>query len=648
MNMAIPKKKMPAQATPPNLNMTIPRRSSTGGNPPPKKRPSSFDKSTIPRRNSGGGVGGFNPSFDKVGVPRRPSFDPAQTLLSIQQSPIPRKKHASLPTKPPEERRSSQISRGGSQIVSEFPFIVQLSTKGVPLDEGIPKSRSSIRAPKRLRQNYKEIDDTDSDDFLTDSDDEKMPFKKKKTKLKRVSKVETPTAISASLVSTLGDAPDPEIPDDTITTSAVHALESTSLDAPPPGTLNTLWYSRESFLHVFVMEKIIAWKTRTVTALEWIPETLPEEGPSSPTPTIASADAAKWSGMAVTHPVIWSDPKKRTEVSRLAPTRCPIVAAMAVAAQSNEGPRFRIKDPTEHDREEVYLVKWRGRSHLHASWERGSDIIKFDQSNNTARHKIRRFVQTQEIAFGDQWKQVLEEERVTSAAIHAHGEHPTPADADSLEEEYYPAANIEIERVLACDESEMDMTLFAKQRGLNIKFEQERVQQKESGNIRKWNSQEGLKDLLKEKPWDPEDNVRYVVKWKGLPFAEMTWEYWRDIKRDAVDEAEDFWMRQHPPDPELVNRLVNKPHPHIRDFRKLQDSPVYGLSSRKRPITDMGQSKEEDEGPNSSGFKLRSYQLEGVNWLLFNWWNRRSCILADEVSVLLLLVKCCVQMLLTQ
>lgn len=31
--------------------------------------------------------------------------------------------------------------------------------------------------------------------------------------------------------------------------------------------------------------------------------------------------------------------------------------------------------------------------------------------------------------------------------------------------------------------------------------------------------------------------------------------------------------------------------------------------------------------------QLRDYQLEGVNWLLFNWYNRRNCILADEMGL---------------
>ncbi len=33
------------------------------------------------------------------------------------------------------------------------------------------------------------------------------------------------------------------------------------------------------------------------------------------------------------------------------------------------------------------------------------------------------------------------------------------------------------------------------------------------------------------------------------------------------------------------------------------------------------------------GNKLRSYQLEGVNWLLFNWYTRQNCILADEMGL---------------
>ena len=33
------------------------------------------------------------------------------------------------------------------------------------------------------------------------------------------------------------------------------------------------------------------------------------------------------------------------------------------------------------------------------------------------------------------------------------------------------------------------------------------------------------------------------------------------------------------------------------------------------------------------GNQLRSYQLEGLNWLIFNWYTRQNCILADEMGL---------------
>jgi hypothetical protein len=572
-------------------------------------------------------------------------------------------------------------------------------TVGIP-----PRHASSTGGGGRKRKtvSYQELDDTDSDDFMTDDDEHQRNLTKKGRHRKTTiappdstatattgtaadtattaaptttttttapttaapttaAPTTTPTTSAAtaassvsSIPSTDADATTPMPLDDQIVsiTALLGARKSLPIDAPPPGTLNTLWYSRECFMHSLVVERILAWRTRVVSSLEWVPETLTppkeEEGYIHPRPAINSAEAAKWSTMAVTNPVIWSDPNKRMEVSRLVPAECPVVMTMAVKYQNQkpatntntEGeskpplPRYRIKPFSEQDREEVYLVKWRGKSHLHASWERGSDIIKYDQSKNTARHKIRRFVQSQELAYGQEWKQVLEEERKTTATIHAHGDQnqTSTTDSDGIEDENYPPACTEVERILACDESEMDMTLYAKQRALNIIKEQKLVNQRESGMGEKWNSEEGLSDLLKEMPWDPEDNVRYVVKWKGLPFAEMTWEYWRDIKTDAVDHAENFWWRQQPPDEETIQRN-NRPHPRIRDFKKIQESPIYGRSKRERPVADLGQKKEEDSEETNPAFRLRSYQLEGVNWLLFNWWNKRSCILADEMGL---------------
>lgn len=131
------------------------------------------------------------------------------------------------------------------------------------------------------------------------------------------------------------------------------------------------------------------------------------------------------------------------------------------------------------------------------------------------------------------------------------------------------------------------------------------------------------------------DYVRYVVKFKGLPLSDLSWEYWLHIKSDGVEQAEDFWFRQQPP-----KKIIETKHPLLRDFKKLRESPVFGISSRKKTIAQLdgngkptGRLYEVDDGSTENALKLRSYQLEGVNWLLWNWFNKRSCILADEMGL---------------
>ena len=94
---------------------------------------------------------------------------------------------------------------------------------------------------------------------------------------------------------------------------------------------------------------------------------------------------------------------------------------------------------------------------MHCSWERPFDIQRLDASNNTARNKIRRFYQSQEVALGLEWKRVVEEERATAAKIHSHGGEVEGEEADQGEE-YFPIQCLEIERILSCDESEMNMS----------------------------------------------------------------------------------------------------------------------------------------------------------------------------------------------
>uniref|UniRef100_A0A8C9TXS3 Chromodomain helicase DNA binding protein 6 n=1 Tax=Scleropages formosus TaxID=113540 RepID=A0A8C9TXS3_SCLFO len=98
-----------------------------------------------------------------------------------------------------------------------------------------------------------------------------------------------------------------------------------------------------------------------------------------------------------------------------------------------------------------------------------------------------------------------------------------------------------------------------------------------------------------------EEVTHYLVKWCSLPYEESTWELQEDVDPAKIREFEDIKKI-----PELKH--VERPLPE--QWKKLEQSREY-----------------------RNGNQLREYQLEGMNWLLFNWYNRKNCILADEMGL---------------
>uniref|UniRef100_W5MK45 Chromodomain helicase DNA binding protein 9 n=1 Tax=Lepisosteus oculatus TaxID=7918 RepID=W5MK45_LEPOC len=96
--------------------------------------------------------------------------------------------------------------------------------------------------------------------------------------------------------------------------------------------------------------------------------------------------------------------------------------------------------------------------------------------------------------------------------------------------------------------------------------------------------------------------VYYLVKWCSLPYEDSTWELKEDVDQSKIEEFEQLQAAR--PDPRRVER------PPASMWKKTEQSREY-----------------------RNGNRLRDYQLEGVNWLLFNWYNRRNCILADEMGL---------------
>ncbi|KAG4047419.1 Chromodomain-helicase-DNA-binding protein 6 [Phytophthora cactorum] len=104
-----------------------------------------------------------------------------------------------------------------------------------------------------------------------------------------------------------------------------------------------------------------------------------------------------------------------------------------------------------------------------------------------------------------------------------------------------------------------------------------------------------------------DDGMRYYIKWRILPYTDATWERACDIKDDAA--LAKYKASIVVPDEEVWKP---RPRPSIREYRKLEESPRFG----------------EDQS-----LSLRAYQLEGLNWLLWNWYNERPSILADEMGL---------------
>uniref|UniRef100_A0A3B1JQ50 Chromodomain helicase DNA binding protein 7 n=1 Tax=Astyanax mexicanus TaxID=7994 RepID=A0A3B1JQ50_ASTMX len=94
----------------------------------------------------------------------------------------------------------------------------------------------------------------------------------------------------------------------------------------------------------------------------------------------------------------------------------------------------------------------------------------------------------------------------------------------------------------------------------------------------------------------------YLVKWCSLPYEDSTWELKADIDQSKIEDFERVMARE--PETKRVER------PPTSDWQKSESSREY-----------------------KNGNALREYQLEGVNWLLFNWYNTRNCILADEMGL---------------
>ncbi|KAL3620342.1 Protein CHROMATIN REMODELING 5 [Castilleja foliolosa] len=213
--------------------------------------------------------------------------------------------------------------------------------------------------------------------------------------------------------------------------------------------------------------------------------------------------------------------------------------------KSTEPLLFSYLFDSEPDWNEVeFLIKWKGQSHLHCQWKSFSEL-----QNLSGFKKVLNY--TKKVTEDVKYRRMVSREEIEVNDVSKE------MDLDIIKQ------NSQVERVIA------DRLV-----------------------------KDSLGDVVPE----------YLVKWRGLSYAEATWEKDIDISfaQDAIDE---FKAR------EAASMVLGK----TVDFQ------------RKRI---KGSLRRLDEQPEwLKGGNLRDYQLEGLNFLVNSWKNDTNVILADEMGL---------------
>ncbi|KAI8897954.1 SNF2 family N-terminal domain-containing protein [Globomyces pollinis-pini] len=104
--------------------------------------------------------------------------------------------------------------------------------------------------------------------------------------------------------------------------------------------------------------------------------------------------------------------------------------------------------------------------------------------------------------------------------------------------------------------------------------------------------------------------LHYLTKWCALPYDNSTWEEHTVVEKLDAEKIDEFHrFRQIPPEKVTSYSAGGRSSP-LKKWKQLKVSPLF-----------------KDDNT------LRSYQLEGLNWLMYCWYNKQSSILADEMGL---------------
>ncbi|KAL6058337.1 Chromodomain-helicase-DNA-binding protein 9 [Balamuthia mandrillaris] len=112
---------------------------------------------------------------------------------------------------------------------------------------------------------------------------------------------------------------------------------------------------------------------------------------------------------------------------------------------------------------------------------------------------------------------------------------------------------------------------------------------------------------------ETETKREFLVKWCGMSYEEATWEKEKDLVPEWQAKIEECLQRERLPSrkqKEQYERRQKMGRPSPSEFDEDMDPPAF-----------------------KNGYELRDYQVMGLRWLTFCWYNKTNSILADEMGL---------------
>ncbi|KAF4701792.1 choline dehydrogenase 2, partial [Perkinsus olseni] len=117
---------------------------------------------------------------------------------------------------------------------------------------------------------------------------------------------------------------------------------------------------------------------------------------------------------------------------------------------------------------------------------------------------------------------------------------------------------------------------------------------------------------------EDEGKKQWMVKWKGLQMTHATWEEEATISTELIDAWYELNDRSRKAKLQCKSeRPAKASEQWLKDFIDVQKDKDGSKKYVYRPTEDT----------------LFDFQIEGVQWLLYNWSQRRGSILADEMGL---------------